>query len=720
MKIAIVEKQRSRTNWKLYFPFEADIYQLTSLPSIKRLLKADIDIDINVEDYDYIITIGADATKYFNKTASVTTHQGTLIDGKYLPLINPNMAKIKPEVEPAMKRAIKDIIDIVEGNVVDRSTLTIHKISDTAEAASFLTKCLDADIVAVDTETTAFYCRKGRVLGISLSIDVNEGAYIDSSCIDDECERLLQLISEKRCVFHGSKFDKHFLKYDFNLEFNNFDDTMLEHYTLDENNEHGLKPLAIKYTDLGEYDRTLAIFKKDYCKKHGIKVGDFTYDLIPFDVLAEYATIDTIATLRLHLKFIPQIRKNERLSKLYDILLIDGTEFLTDMEDNGIPINKVYLEELKVVLADEILAMEESLYKFDIIHKFEQDKKIKFNANSSQQVVELLYDYLDLPIYDKRTAPGSDTYSMDKKVLTNLADLHEIPRIILSIKKNKKIKSTYVDKIYLNLDKDNRLRTGFGLHTTTSGRLSSSGTLNAQTMPRDDKRVKKAIAARPGYKIVSQDLKTAEVFIIACLAKDFKLLDTFKRGEDFHCFIAKMENSLTCGVNEVKHLYPAMRQDAKSFTFKVLYALNLKHPVLKVFPVLKQYLMDMEASIKAHGCCYLASWRKRRLPNVFSTDRGLSQHYVRSGVNALVQGPASDINLKAAIELNKWIKEKGYQDLAKIFMLVHDSIVAEVHVSIIDEYTYMAQYYTQQDWFDFIPDGYKIGVDVEIGDTYAM
>jgi len=75
----------------------------------------------------------------------------------------------------------------------------------------------------------------------------------------------------------------------------------------------------------------------------------------------------------------------------------------------------------------------------------------------------------------------------------------------LGIKQTGKIKSTYIEKILPALDRDSRLRTGFNLTTTTSGRLSSSGKLNMQQLPRDNKVVKACIKARPGYTIVSQD-----------------------------------------------------------------------------------------------------------------------------------------------------------------------------------------------------------------------
>ncbi len=137
----------------------------------------------------------------------------------------------------------------------------------------------------------------------------------------------------------------------------------------------------------------------------------------------------------------------------------------------------------------------------------------------------------------KKTGTGSE--STDAEVLEQLSEFHEIPKLILDIRKKSKIKNTYLDKIIPQLDRDSRLRTGFNIHSTTSGRLSSSGKLNMQQLPRDNPAVKGCIKARVGYKIVSMDLKTAEVYVAAVLSKDNALMEIFRVGGDYmkiQCF----------------------------------------------------------------------------------------------------------------------------------------------------------------------------------------
>ena len=91
-----------------------------------------------------------------------------------------------------------------------------------------------------------------------------------------------------------------FFEYHFNFKFPSFEDTMLLHYLLDETQgSHGLKELALKYTKYGDYEKPLEEWKDEYCRKNRIKKEDFTYDLIPFDIMKTYAAIDTAVTFEL-------------------------------------------------------------------------------------------------------------------------------------------------------------------------------------------------------------------------------------------------------------------------------------------------------------------------------------------------------------------------------------------------------------------------------------
>jgi len=742
MKIAIIDKAPSRTKYEQYFKFDFELFHMSSKP-ITKLLKKDVDLEIDIDLYDLVILVGAEASKEYAKITSVTNYAGQLIADKFIPISNPAMLAFKPEGKPDFERAVDKIHKYIAGETKSVKSGDFGGIDTEDEAYEFLQEVLESaqGVVAIDTETTGLYPRDGYVLGISISYKPNHGRYISCDCLSETNSELLQQICKQFIVvFHNMKFDYKMLNYHLDLEFDRskVHDTMVMHYALDENDGHGLKELALKYTDYGDYDAKLDEFKREYCRQHGVLNENFTYDLIPFDIISEYASIDTAVTLELFNKFWPIIQKNDKLNKVYTEILIPGTLFLMDMEEVGIPISRERMQLADIYLTEKIQQAKENIYTFDEVKLFEKNENKIFNPNSVMQLRTILFDYLGLTPTGKKTATGA--ISTDAEVLEQLSEEHELPKAILQVRKLSKIQNTYIHKILPELDKDDRIRTNFNLIFTTSGRLSSSGKFNAQQIPRDDPIIKGCIKAPSGYKIVSQDLRTAEMYYAAVLSGDKNLQKVFTDGGDFHSSIAKMVFDLPCEVEQVKKLYPDMRQSAKAISFGILYgsgadkvsvtvtkATGQHYPVERArddikqyfttFKKLKQWLDTRKEFIQQNGYTYSFFGRKRRLPNVFSSDRGIAAHEVRSGINSEIQSLASDVNLLGAIETARTIRERKLD--ARIFMLVHDSIVALVKDSDVDEYCNILRQCTQYDWGCNIS-GFPIGVDQDIGDDYSF
>jgi len=742
MKIAVIDKAPNRTRYSEYFQFEFDHYHMSSKP-ITKLLKKDVDLEVDLEPYNYVILVGAEAAKEYAKITSVTNYAGQLVNDKFIPISNPAMLAFKPEGKPDFQRAVDKIHKYIEGTLRPAAEGDYRGIDNTAEAVAFFQEVLSnaQGYVALDTETTALYPRDGYVLGLSMSYKSKHGRYILTDCLDEHCMELLnQIVKQFSIVFHNMKFDYKMIKYHLGLDFDRsrVHDTMVMHYVLDEADTHGLKQLALKYTDYGDYDSELDDFKKEYCAKNGVLQDDFTYDLIPFDVISRYAAIDTAVTYDLFQKFWPIVQKNDKLLHVYKEILIPGTLFLMDMEEVGIPISRERMEAANLYLDEEVQKAKEAIYAFDEVKRFEQDTGKIFNPNSVMQLRVVLFDYLGLEPTGKKTATGA--ISTDAEVLEQLSEQHPLPKAILKVRQLGKIQNTYIQKILPELDRDGRIRTNFNLTFTTSGRLSSSGKFNAQQIPRDDPIIKGCIQAPPGYKIVSQDLTTAEMYYAAVLSGDKNLQKVFSSGGDFHSTIAKMVFNLPCEVEDVKKQYGAMRQSAKAISFGILYgsgANKVSQTVTKAtgepYPVeqaqsdikqyftrfnkLKQWLDTRKAFIEQNGYTYSFFGRKRRLPNVFSSDKGIAAHEVRSGINSEIQSLASDINLLGAIGTAKEISNRKLD--AKIFMLVHDSIVALVKEDHVAEYCDILKQNTQKDWGCIIHDS-PIGVDQDIGDDYSF
>lgn len=135
------------------------------------------------------------------------------------------------------------------------------------------------------------------------------------------------------------------------------------------------------------------------------------------------------------------------------------------------------------------------------------------------------------------------------------------------------------------------------------------------------------------------------------------------------------------------------------------------------FSKLKKWLDSRKQFIEVNGYTYSFFGRKRRLENVFSSDKGIAAHEVRSGINAEIQSLASDVNLLGAMDTFDEVAAKGLD--AKIFMLVHDSIVALVKDEHVDSYCEILRRNMQVDRGCSIP-GQPIGVDQEIGQDYSF
>ena len=741
--VALVETKISNTDFKQHFSIDFDRFQLCSDSTVKKVLKRDVDINMNPDDYDWIILVGSDAVKYYTKINSVTEYSGKLLNGKYLPIINPSMLAFKPEVKPLFEQSKNNILDYISGNLEEtiiRAEQAVG-IQDTEKANEWIRNCIDAKpkYIALDSETTGLYPRDGHMLGISLCYEAGYGVYIDVDCFDEETESLLQsLFNQTIVIFHNAKFDIAFFEYHFNFKFPQFEDTMLLHYLVDENpGTHGLKQLAMKFTPYGDYEKEQYDWIADYCKRTGTLRNDFTWDTIPFEIMKKYAAMDAVVTYLVYEKLV-RIKRNTQLKKVYDNILIPGTKFLMAIQDNGVPFDKTRLYTAQELMQLEIDEAIQSLYNFSEIKEFERINGKDFNPNSTVQLRSLLFDYVGLQPTGKKTGTGAD--STDAEVLKELGEQSAIPQLILDIRQRSKIKNTYLDKIILQLDRDSRLRTGFNLHGTTSGRLSSSGKLNMQQLPRDNPIVKGCIKAKDGYKIVAMDLTTAEVYVAAVLAKDKNLMDVFRSGGNFHSSIAKKVFKLPCEVDEVAELYGDRRQAAKAVTFGIMYgagprkiseqvtkdsgkpfsmheAAQVINDYFREFFNLKKWIDNNQEYIKQNGFIYSYFGRKRRLPNVASEDKGIQSHSVRSGLNFLVQSTASDINLLGAIDMQKHIETSGFK--ARIFALVHDSILAEVPVNEVDYYIEALQEYVQKDRGVSIP-GAPVGCDFEVGDDYSM
>lgn len=769
IKIAVVQKCPSRVDYEKQFGLNINsVYNLSST-KVSRLLKRDVDLIIHKTEedyqdnpcgfypnnYDYVILVGSEAVKEFSTKTSVTDFTGKLVEGKggyqnYIASISPAMLAFKPEHKPVFDQTVKNIHKIISGIEETMREKEYEFYRETSEIIEYLSKVYNNpqyEVVGLDTETSALAPRDGYLLGVSMSHRPDQGVYMDADAFDQTCINLLQkIIDTREIVLHNAKFDMHFLTYHFLIMFHHREghihDTLIMHYLLDERQgTHGLKSLAMKYTDLGDYEADLDTFKKEYCSANGVKTSEFTYDYIPWDIIKIYAAKDTDATLQLFNKFYPIICANEKLKKCYETLMLPGLHILTKMEDRGVPVSKLRLEAARELLTNELLEIEKDLWTYPEVKALEAEQGAIFNPNSVVQLRKLLFDHVGLQPTGKLTGTGA--ISTDVEVLRELGQVHPIPKLILKIRQKSKLRNTYIDKLLPVIDRDQRVRTSFNLTSTTSGRLSSSGRFNMQQLPRDNPLIKGCVVAPEGYKIVALDLTTAEIYYAAVLSEDKAMQQVFinmntnpDKYPDFHSNIAHMVFGLKCEPSEVKKKFPALRQAAKAISFGILYGsgpakvaesvnsalleegqaatcdINQAKEYINIyfskFPKLKKWINDCHNQIKHNGFIYNFFGRKRRLLNVHSADRGVAAGEVRSGFNAIIQSVSSDHLLLGASDADKEILDKGLD--IEIFALVHDSIVAVVREDLVEDFVEIVTRNIQKDRGCSIPDT-PIGLD---------
>ena len=707
----------------------------------EKILKKDIDLDFEeLNTYKIVGLIGAEPLKYIAGMTGIQKYNGMFIEKKYLPIMNPNIAVFKPQLEDDIVRAFNQVPKLLSGEDLGKQAEKDYCFVETEDQfQNYREQFENAQKIVVDIETTSVSPHTGTILGIAMSTRPHQGIYVSVDIVNKHKQWFHNLFMDKLCIFHNSKFDTNYMETEMGFEFPNYEDTMLLHYCLEEAvGTHGLKPLALRFTDLGDYERELDEYKKSWARKNKVKLADFNYGMLPSDILAPYACKDADATFQLYGKFKPLVEKSEDFNRLYENILLPATHAMKTLEKNGGPIN---IEQVNWLAEQYQIDMEECLEEInthEAVQRFERVYEKTFNPNSTAQLRDLFFSILKLKP-TKKTDTGA--WSVDKEVLTNLN--HPLSEAILELREKTKMAGTYISNIKNGVDKDGRLRSGFNIHGTTSGRLSSSGNLNYQNIPRDNKDIKKLFKARPGYKIIQCDLGTAEVYYAAMLSGDKFLQKAFIDKLDFHSYVAKQMFNLPEEVNQVKKLHPNERQYAKAITFGIMYqagpakiaetvnkdakageeitSAQSKQFIQKYFNEarsLKRFIDGSNQQIENHAYIYSFFGRKRRLPEAKSPNRGVAQHAIRSGVNFLVQSVASDINVLGVIDLVKWIEDNDYGDVIKPFTVVHDSIVSEVREDLIDTYIENAKRCIQTDRGLSIPDC-PIKVDFEIGPSWG-
>ncbi len=350
---------------------------------------------------------------------------------------------------------------------------------------------------------------------------------------------------------------------------------------------------------------------------------------------------------------------------------------LIGMEETGVGLDSASLS----VLSEEVGGRIQEL-----THATHELAGVAFNIDSPKQLAEVLFDKLGLPA-GKRTKTGLST---DSSVLTALAPMHPIAGKVLEYRELAKLKSTYIDALPRLLGEDGRLHTTFNQTVAATGRLSSSNP-NLQNIPvRTElgRRIRAAfVPAREADVIVSADYSQIELRILAHLSEDRGLIEAFTSGADFHTATA----ARVFGV-PMDGVTAEYRRRAKAVNFGIVYGISahgladslgvaradaqaMIDRYFAAYPGVREFLDRTVAEAHRDGFACTLYGRRRRIPELRSSNYNLRAFGERTAMNHPMQGTAADIMKLAMIEVHRRLREKGGE--ARLLLQVHDELVFE-------------------------------------------
>ena len=360
------------------------------------------------------------------------------------------------------------------------------------------------------------------------------------------------------------------------------------------------------------------------------------------------------------------------LQKIFSEIEMPLISVLYRMEQKGVLLDMERLKTEKKELNCQILDLEDKIFAL---------AGHPFNVSSPQQLNSVLFDELKL----KRGRKIKTGYSTDVHVLQELKHHHPIIPLILNHRELFKLKTTYVEGLLNEVDKETgRIHTSFKQTMTATGRLSSVQP-NLQNIPIRTERgrqIRRAFIAQKDKVLICADYSQIELRILAHLSQDPGLVEAFLRDEDIHQATAVE----IFGVAKDK-VSAEQRRRAKAVNFGITYgqtAFGLSQALgvtpaegqdivnryFSNFPKVKSYISKTLKEVEQKGYVETLFGRRRRVREILSKNKNIKKHGERIAFNTRIQGSASDIVKKAMIQLS----ESLWSD---ILVQVHDELLFE-------------------------------------------
>ena len=381
-------------------------------------------------------------------------------------------------------------------------------------------------------------------------------------------------------------------------------------------------------------------------------------------------------------KLISELNKENMIS-LYENIEIPLIEVLASMEDTGIKVDKKGVEDFGVYLSEMIEETKKIIYN---------EAGHEFNISSPKQLATVLFEEMHLPVI-KKTKTG---YSTNADVLEELRGQAPIIENIFKYRQYTKLNSTYVVGLLDKISDDGRIHTWFRQTETRTGRISSTEP-NLQNIPVRTElgsHMRKFFISDSGKTLVDADYSQIELRVMAHLCNDKNMISAFNSGEDIHTSTASQ-------VFDVPPIMvtPEMRSSAKAVNFGIIYgigAFSLAKDINTTQKQAKQYISDyfknypkvkefMDSTVDnalKTGTVTTIFGRKRRIPEILSSNKIQQAAGKRIAMNTPVQSVAADLIKIAMINVYRRLKSENIN--AKLILQVHDELIIESDVSCAD------------------------------------
>ncbi len=548
----------------------------------------------------------------------------------------------------------------------------------------------DAELFSFDTETTSLDYMQAEIVGVSFCVEPGHAAYVplahDYPGAPEQLDRDRVLAALRPLLEDPahSKLGQH-LKYDMHvlertgiqLRGQRFD-TMLESYVLNSTaTRHDMDSMAKKYLGVD------TIHFEDIAGKGAKQI---TFNQVSIETAAQYAAEDADITLRLHQWLWPQLTATPSLARLYTEIEQPLVPVLQRMEHRGVLIDREMLARQSGELAARLHDIEQAAHR---------EAGGPFNLDSPKQLQQILYERLQIPV-TRKTPTGQPSTAED--VLEELAASHTLPQLILDYRSLAKLRSTYTEKLPLQIDRiTGRVHTSYHQAVAATGRLSSTDP-NLQNIPirsPEGRRIRQAFIAPSGHTLLAADYSQIELRIMAHLSHDEGLLCAFAADGDVHrATAAEVFGVAPDSVTDEQ------RRSAKAINFGLIYGMSAFGLARQLgiergaaqsyveryfarYPGVKHYMDSTRERAKRDGYVETVFGRRLHLPEINSRNRALQQYAERSAINAPMQGTAADIIKLAMIAVDRWCATTNNR--AHLIMQVHDELVLEVADDFIDE-----------------------------------